>query len=384
MPDSNSNCQIIKHNRAVAYSGLVAVALAHPLRVERNFRPKFIGSLRRWLCRTCTGSKHTILRGIWCRSTVNHLGYGAGGVVHNTASEDFWATLSARRHALSLLALFLGSLTVALPSAKADTFDIEFNRLGTATVEGNDVSVRLNQVHFDNVVRDLGVAMAPKFMGPASTLGSLGFEVGFELSWTDINETSAYWKNAVDSPDSTLQTMQIHLRKGLPFSLEVGGTITHLFNSELWGVGLDVKFALLEGFRSLPDFAIRGNIHTILGANDINILLSGGDAVLSKEFGIGGVLRVAPYVGYNLIYIHGSSHAITFFTEAPAGSTAGGCPNGTDKKLCSRVALFDDVDEIVHRGIIGFQLVTTVLSVGFEIAIAKDTQTYTTHLGVEF
>ncbi|NUN15984.1 MAG: hypothetical protein HUU55_20345 [Myxococcales bacterium] len=284
----------------------------------------------------------------------------------------------------SLLTFSLIFLLVSHATSAADTFDIEFNRLGTATVEGNDVNVRLNQVHFDNVVRDLGVAMAPKFMGPASTLGALGFEVGFELSWTDINETSTYWKNAVDSPDSTMQTMQIHLRKGLPFSLEVGGTITHLFNSELWGVGLDVKFAMLEGFRSLPDFAIRGNIHTILGANDINILLSGGDAVLSKEFGIGGVLRVAPYIGYNLVYIHGSSHAITFFTEAAAGSGSGGCPNGTDKKLCSRVALFDDVDEIVHRGIIGFQLVTTVLSVGFEIAIAKDTQTYTTHLGVEF
>jgi hypothetical protein len=284
---------------------------------------------------------------------------------------------------LRAAALLLGlALTPLAPAdALADKYDIALNRLGTVQRIGtaaDALAVDLNEVAFENLVRDLGLAMAPKMVGPANTLGALGFLVGLEVSWTDINQSDEHWRLAVDDPDSTLQTLQIHMRKGLPFSLEVGATVTHLFQSEMWGVGMDLKFAVLEGFRSLPDLSFGANIHTVLGARDLAMLLSGGNVMVSKEFGIGGAVRIAPYAGYNLVYVHGSSHPVTFFVDEP-----GGCqPSGT--KLCSRLALFGDADVIVHRGILGFQLVMTYFSIGAELAYAGEAQTYTVQLGADF
>jgi len=159
--------------------------------------------------------------------------------------------------------------------------------------------------------------------------------------------------------------------------MEVGGTLGFLQDSSVMTVGMDLKYALLEGFRILPDFAIRSNIHTVLGANDVHMLLTGGDAVLSKEFGLGGLFRVAPYLGYNLVYIYGSSHQITFFDDTCVNSQL---ENGE----CSRVDLFDDVGAFEHRGLVGLQIVAAYISLGTEIALGKEVRTYTAHVGVDF
>lgn len=286
-------------------------------------------------------------------------------------------------HALGATARRLAALTVATAAflsagtAHAEgKYDIRFAKFGTATRTGTKVDVQLDQIGYDNVVRELGVAMAPKFFGPAATLGSLGFNIALETSFTNIKDEAGYWQTAVDSPANTLNTMQLHFRKGLPFSLEVGGTVTHLFDSQLWGVGLDLKFAPLEGFRDLPDISFRGNIHTVLGQKDLNLLTTGGDFIISKDFGVGGVLHIAPYAGYNLVYVYANSHPIAFFVND--------CTADVDRALCSKVDIFSDVSEVVHRAVIGFQLVVTYVSVGTEIAITEGLQTYTLHFGADF
>jgi len=273
---------------------------------------------------------------------------------------------------LRLLTVLL-PLLLSLPTsawAKGDLYDLEFNRLVNQT--------KIDQNGFNHVVRDMAIAMAPKFLGPAATLGSLGFEIAYEMSWTDIVEDSDHWQTVIgdgQEPDSALTTMQVHIRKGLPFSLEIGGNLTHLFKSDLWGVGLDVKFAPIEGFRYLPDLAFRANVNTVLGAGDIHMLLAGGDMIVSKEFGIAGLFRLAPYTGYNLVYVLGQSHQITFF---PTESTDP-C-DGAE----SCVHLFDNVSEVVHRGVVGLQFVAAYVSLGAEVALTSETQTYTMHVGADF
>ncbi|GMV39354.1 MAG: hypothetical protein AMXMBFR64_10700 [Myxococcales bacterium] len=283
-----------------------------------------------------------------------------------------------RAYALRVALLAVVATGVALPGpARAEgKYDLRLSRLGQATRAGTKVTVVKDQVAYDNVVRELGVAMAPKYFGPASTLGSLGFNIALETSFTNIKDDSGYWQAAVDDPGNTLNTMQLHFRKGLPFSLEVGGTVTHLFESQLWGVGLDLKFAALEGYRDLPDLSFRGNIHTVLGQKDLNLLTAGGDFIISKDFGIGGVVHLAPYAGYNLVYVYANSHPIAFFVD--------NCAAGDDRSLCSKVDIFEDVSEVVHRAVIGFQLIVTYVSVGTEIAITDGLQTYTLHIGADF
>lgn len=284
-----------------------------------------------------------------------------------------------RAHALriaTLASVLATGLLVAGPVSAEGKYDIRFSRFGQATRTGTKVQVEKDQIGYENVVRELGVSMAPKYFGPAGTLGSLGFNIALETSFTNIKEDAAYWQTATDSPGNTLNTMQLHFRKGLPFSLEVGGTVTHLFESQLWGVGLDLKFAALEGYRDLPDVSFRGNIHTVLGQKDLNLLTAGGDFIISKDFGIGGVVHIAPYAGYNLVYVYANSHPIAFFVDD--------CTADVDRSQCSKVDIFDDVSEVVHRAVIGFQLIVTYVSVGTEIAITDGLQTYTLHIGADF
>lgn len=280
-----------------------------------------------------------------------------------------------RATAIRALAAALVLLSAGTAGAEGK-YDITFSRFGTATRSGSKVNVTLDQVGYKNVVRELGVSMAPKFFGPASTPGSLGFNVAVETSFTNIKDESAYWQTAVENPGNTLNTIQFHFRKGLPFSLEVGGTVTHLFDSQLWGVGLDVKFSPLEGFTDLPEISFRGNIHTILGSNDLNLLTAGGDFIISKDFGIAGVLHIAPYAGYNFVFVHANSHPLSFFVPD--------CTTGVDPSQCSKVDIFEDVQEPVHRAILGFQMIVTYVSIGTEIAITNGLQTYTVHLGTDF
>ena len=153
-----------------------------------------------------------------------------------------------------------------------------------------------------------------------------------------------------------------------------------MFDSSMWGVGIDLKFAPVEGYKYIPDVAFRGNVHTVLGARDMTLLLTGGDVTVSKEFGVAGVLRITPYGGYNLVFIHGESHPVTFFSPNPGCIPAGG---GTAN--CSRVELFGNTNQFVHRAIVGFRLVAAYVSTGFELAYAgANLLTYTIHLGVDF
>ena len=164
----------------------------------------------------------------------------------------------------------------------------------------------------------LGYRSGSDLSGPAATLGALGFDLAYEIAFTDINQSAQHWQDAMPDgvvADDMLTTHRLHLRKGLPFSMEVGGSLGFLQDSDLTTVGLDLKYAAVEGFRLLPDLAFRTNIHTVLGAADVHMLLTGGDVILSKEFGVAGLFRLSPHVGYNLVYVYGSSHQVTFFND---------------------------------------------------------------------
>ena len=100
------------------------------------------------------------------------------------------------RPSVNLFGLLMILLVLMPGTASADKYDINYNRLATVTSNANGVTVQKNEVAFENLVRDIGIGLAPKFMGPASTLGALGFDVAYEIGFTDINESEDYWTKA--------------------------------------------------------------------------------------------------------------------------------------------------------------------------------------------
>lgn len=226
---------------------------------------------------------------------------------------------------------------------------------------------------FESWVGELGLAMAPKFLGPAATLGSMGFEVSMEVGLTTINNTRDYWKNAAENPASLLVTNQIRLSKGLPYSLQVAGLITHLYESGIWGIGAEIGAALVEGFRYVPDFSVKATVGTLLGAGDLSFLQAGMATVLSKRFSIAGLFTVAPFAGYNFIFIHAGTYLTGSVTQNSAQSN--------DKV---QEFVIDSRNVYKHRAILGFDIVATYLTFGCEFGLGPGQTTYAFKVGTTF
>jgi len=269
----------------------------------------------------------------------------------------------------STAVVMLLAILVAAPGpAEAAKYDLKLSRL--ALSDGTKIPGA--DRYFEGLMGDLAAVLAPRFLGPATTTGSLGFQVDLDYSFTDIQENAERWQ-AVMRGDSAgahsiLHALQVHVRKGLPFSTEVGGTFTKLINSDLWGIGLELKVSPLEGFRKMPEVGIRASVNTFLGANDYSLLTATADLIISKEIGIAGLFKLSPYAGYAFQYAYANSNVVTVFDDAGGASPI----------------TFDTANVFMHYGVLGFQIVAVVFNTGFEAALSKDVQSYAFRIGVDF
>ena len=113
-----------------------------------------------------------------------------------------------------------------------------------------------------------------------------------------------------NDPKGLLQTLQLDIRKGLPFSFELGVNLLWLVESEMFAPGLELRWALHEGYKYAPDLGLRGSVNHMVGNRDLNLTVIGLDVVLSKGFGIGGVVNIAPYLSYSVLMLAASSRVV--------------------------------------------------------------------------
>jgi hypothetical protein len=263
------------------------------------------------------------------------------------------------RHVLAALILLL--------SVNARAADVDI-RLGPFGVVGPD-GVVIDMNGFQSLAGDLGQVMGPKMLGPAHSTGSLGFNVSLDFSVNNIDEASPHWAKALTDPSSVLSTMHVSVRKGLPYSFQVGGTISHLVGSDLWGLGVDLKYAILDGYRVIPDVSVRAFVNTVLGSRDMSLLLTGGDLTVSKVFGLSGVVSVAPYLGYSAMLVRAASHVLGIF------------PGDATQPVKFVIA---GRNVVRHRGYVGVRVVAFYASMGLEAMLTGGMQSFTATLGVDF
>jgi len=223
---------------------------------------------------------------------------------------------------------------------------------------------------FTSYAAELGEVISPKFLGPANTLGSYGFDVSWNIGFTHINNNTTYWKKGASNAPNFAKTLQIHFEKGLPFSIQLGGIITHVFQSGMWGLAMDVKWAFIEGFKYIPDFSISGFVGTILGTGDMVMLDAGLNLLISKPFTLGGMVVITPYIGYKFLYVNASSHL---------SST-------TDKNdpTKSQLFVFPRYNIYRHQALIGFVFGGAHLCTGLEVGVSPSVQSYTMKFGLTF
>lgn len=259
------------------------------------------------------------------------------------------ASYLGARWSTSVLPALVVALALLPAAAQADTMDVTLQRLRIPAVDGTDCPVGTplgtprmycaDPEPWTRIMAQLGFASAPPVLSPARTLGERGFYVGLEGWITGIDNTtggdSNYWRLGTEGdegsgregrnrfPADVLLWNRIELRKGFPFGFELGTSIGHLAGSSLWALGLEIKWALFEGYRTgvgiLPDLAVRGAVETITGNPQFNLTIPTVDVVLSKPLVIARAATITPYLGAQIAWIFADSELIDLTPTIDAG-----------------------------------------------------------------
>lgn len=156
------------------------------------------------------------------------------------------------------------------------------------------------QSEFDDLSRQVGLAISYTPLAPAAPLGLLGFDIGVEATAVRIDAKEDFWKkaNRNNKPPSYLVFPKIHAQKGLPLGFDVGLSYAKASGTNIGLVGGEIKWAVLKGSLVTPAVAIRGDYTKLVGVNDVSMNVYGADISASKGFAF-----ITPYVGIGQVWI---------------------------------------------------------------------------------
>lgn len=237
------------------------------------------------------------------------------------------------------------------------------------------------QSNYRSLMSELGVAIAPRLMIPADTLGYAGFQFSAELGITKIHNGERYWDGVegvspanrlAGRPDSYLTTVGGYVRKGLWLPLpafELGLGAVSIVGSSMYAVQGYAKMALQEGFNGwpIPSVAVRAGASQLLGTDQVDLTVYSFDVIASKAVSIGGTARLEPFVGWSMLLIDPRSRTLDATPTCDAYAPGSGCaPND----LAANFA-FPRQDIITRqRWFGGFKLKLSVMFVAAELDIA--------------
>ncbi len=228
---------------------------------------------------------------------------------------------------------FVGASTLLLAStAAADPYDFQIADLGNPFLGGHNYSAAAN-ANFRVFARQLGAAITSVNLAPPETLGHSGFAFNAELSVVDFGNQTV--KLPVENRDfkGPLFIPSVHIRKGLPFSFEIGARGAWIEKSRMGAGTLELKWAINEGFTYFPDIAVRGNITKLLNSRNFDVTAGGVDLGIGKQFAIAGMVTLTPYIGWNLLFVGASTGNVDFKpnrtlaeSDAPTNNPSTGTP----------------------------------------------------------
>jgi len=244
------------------------------------------------------------------------------------------AHLTQRTYGPLLGRLLAGAALLLLPVASAHASNnFTLQRFGKCEdlrrPNNNCLLTSTKDKAFRSFAGQLGEVMTIKGVAPADTPGVAGFVFQIDRSFNDFDvktddaENPWVLAHKTGKPEASMGTTQIHVRKGLPFSFEVGTVLTLLDDSDLMAVGVEGKWALHEDiFWPLPDLAIHGGLNTLLGSSDLVLTNLQIDALLSLPIGIGSVVNLTPFGGYGVVLPFSASRLIDTTPDDPRPAVA--------------------------------------------------------------
>lgn len=161
----------------------------------------------------------------------------------------------------------------------------------------------LSQEQFKLLSENLSSAASYKAVAPAEPMGTLGFDVGLEVSVTEIDETVFDLASAGGWDLSSLPVPKLHAHKGLPFGVDVGAFFTSVPDTSITLWGAELRYAFMTGGIASPALGIRATYSQLGGISELDMNSKGIEVAISKGF-----LMLTPYAGIGKIYT--SSEAV--------------------------------------------------------------------------
>ena len=159
----------------------------------------------------------------------------------------------------------------------------------------------LSQSNFRLLSEDFGSALSYKPVTPAEPLGITGFDIGLEVTSTDISKSGAALKlatsNAVDI--TRMIVPKLHIAKGLPFGIDVAAFISAVPSTNIKLMGGELRYAIMSGGVALPAVAVRAAMTSMTGVDELDFSTRSLDISISKGF-----LMFTPYVGAGQVWVN--------------------------------------------------------------------------------
>jgi len=259
-------------------------------------------------------------------------------------------------------------------AAYADQNDLQITRLGrpdetldTCNTEQLETCSTGNS-QFQAFARAFAAGLASTNLMPPETVGHAGFNVNAELSVLSI--PSSIRIPTTGPQPSTVLVPSFHVRKGLPFSLELGGRVGWVEKSRMVAATGELKWAINEGFTYLPDLGARAHVTRLMGVRDFGLTSAGLDLGIGKQFPLGGMITLTPYGGLDFNFVGADTDTLDFNPGRPYGDSLQDDSLGglQDTGVYKRVKISDNMTQRIYGGV---RFIGGVLQLGAEISFSR-------------
>lgn len=196
-----------------------------------------------------------------------------------------------RRHLATAIALS----AVIAPVHAADNIDNLFG---------------MSQSDFRLLSEDLGAALSYKPLTPAESTGVLGFDLGVEVTATELAHPEVFDRAVSGDAPNTLIVPKLHLHKGLPFGIDLGVSYAQVPGSNIELLGAEVRYAILQGGVATPALGLRASYTSLRGVDQLDLNTTGIDLAISKGFAF-----ITPYAGVGVVRVSSKPNDVPGLTK---------------------------------------------------------------------
>ncbi|RKH51443.1 hypothetical protein D7X96_17395 [Corallococcus interemptor] len=257
-------------------------------------------------------------------------------------------------------------------AAHADDNDLKISRFGVerrgSSSVISDTQFAEASADFRAFARTFGAVMTSANLMPPRTTGHSGFAFNAELSVVSLPE-DVQLPTEAEQPGSVL-VPSLHVRKGLPFSLELGGRVGWIEKSSMVTATGELKWAVNEGFTYLPDVGLRLHVTKLFGAHNLDLTTTGLDIGVGKQFPLGGMVTLTPYGGLDLNFVSATTRTLDFDPSRTVADSQG----NDSRDALTNAAPYSRVnagDNLTPRFYAGARFIGGVLQLGAEISLTN-------------